>query len=273
MFSLHRESEPRNFGSSWSGRAFVVLPEYLSITSVDDLNASKVNSMLEDTYGWKVPRTDMWFSDHGKLLVDSFLLSDQAKKYIIAREMASTFNNDTYLMTFMITASVTVYHLMLSMMEKRKKPPSPAEMTSYTVICALTATLFVYMSNMQRAILREQNGNLFAVTRGRTSSKEAGKRFRNYEKVDGVDEDYHRGGVEYYNKVIQRNLALRNLIRSLPYSMSNPVFYEDGSYKKHFWTVEISASDQLEKLHDWSHGRKTSKSASAFSSLWQRNSE
>lgn len=255
-FSCHRKAEPANYGSSFLGDAFVVLPEYLDVRSVNDLNAAKVNAMLQETFEWTVPRTEMWFSDHGKLLVDSFLLSDAAKKYIIAKEMASTFNNDTALMTFFLAGSITVFHLLIGMFEKRRKPLGSAEMMGNVMICATTAAMFYFLMRMQRRLIRDQSGNLSATTRGRTNLSDASKHVRNYEKVELVDPEYHKGGVEYYSKIVQRNIALRNLIRSLPYSMSNPVTNEDGSWKKHFWTVENSAPEQLQDLHDWAMGKE-----------------
>lgn len=266
-FSCHRKVEPTNYGSSLLSDAFVVLPEYLDVKSVNDLNATRVNALLQETFEWTVPRTEMWFTDHGKLLVDSFLLSDAAKKYIIAKEMASTFNNDAALMTFFLVGSITVFHLMIGMFEKRRKPVAAAEMFGNVIICAVTCTMFYFLMMMQRRLMRDRSGNLNATTRGRTNLSEAGKQVRNHEKVEAVDHEYYKGGVEYYSKIVQRNIALRNLIRSLPYSMSNPVINDDGSWKKHFWTVEISAPEQLQDLHDWAVGKviPQSKKGSLFS--------
>ena len=263
-FSCHKKTEPANFGSSLIGNAFVVLPEYLNVASVQDLNAAKVNALLEETYEWKVPRTELWFTDQGKLLVDSFLLSDSAKKYVIAKEMGSTINKDTMVMTFLVMGSITVFNLLVSMFEKRRKPIQSGEMMMIVILCAMTAAMFFKLMQLQRSMVRDQAGNLNAVTRGRSTLKEAANKVKNYEKLETVDPEYHKGGVEYFSKGVQRNMALRNLIRSLPYSMANPVIYEDGSWKKHFWTVEISAPEQLQKLHEWGEGKERSPMSKSF---------
>ena len=264
-FSCHRKTEAANYGSSLNGNAYVVLPEYLDVRSVNDLNAHKVNAFLEETYEWTVPRTDMWFTDPGKLLIDSFLLSEGAKKYIIAKEMACTMNNDVPLLTFLLMGSMTTFHLMVSAFEKRKKPMNQSDMFFSVLLSAFVALMFFKLMHTQRSVVREQSGNLYAVTKGKATLKEASEASQNLKKLDTVDPEYHRSGVEYYSKQIQRNLALRNLVRSLPYSMANPVINEDGSWKKHFWSVEISSPEALNQLHEWAEGKERSSRQKAMS--------
>lgn len=257
-FSCRRKTESRNYGSSSNGNAFVVLPEYLDVRSINDLNADKVNGILEETYEWTVPRADMWFTDPGKLLIDSFLLSEGAKKYVIAKEMASTMNNDVSLLTFLLMGSMTTFHLMVSAFEKRKKPMNQSDMFFSILLSAFVALMFFKLMHTQRSIVREQSGDLYAVTKGRATLKEAMEAIQNFKKLDTVDPEYHKSGVEYYSKQIQRNLALRNLVRSLPYSPANPVINEDGSWRKHFWSVEISSPESLNQLHEWAEGKERS---------------
>ena len=255
-FSCRRRTEAANYGSSLTGNAHVVLPEYLDVRSMNDLNAQRVNAFLEETYEWRVPRRDMWFTDPGKLLIDSFILSEGAKKYIIAKEMACTMNNDVPLLTLLFMGSMTTFHLMVSAFEKRKKPMN--DMFFSVLLSAFIALMFFKLMHTQRSVVREQSGNLYAVTKGRATLREASEASQGFRRLETVDPEYHRGGVEYYSKLIQRNLALRNLIRSLPYSMANPVINQDGSWKKHFWSVEISSPETLNQLHEWAEGKERS---------------
>lgn len=262
-FSCRRESEGTNYGSCLNGNAHVVLPEYLEVRSVNDLNAEKVNGILEETYEWRVPRNEMWFTDPGKMLIDSFILSEGAKKYIIAKEMGSTMNNDVPLLTFLLMGSMTTFHLMVSAFEKRKKSTVQSDMFS-VLLSAFVALMFFKLMHTQRSIAREQNGNLYAVTKGKATLKEASEASQKFKKLDTVDPEYHKHGVEYYSKQVERNLALRNLVRSLPYTMANPVINEDGSWKKHFWSVEISSPETLNMLHEWAEGKKPSHTQKAM---------
>ncbi|KAK0098246.1 hypothetical protein PV326_010145 [Microctonus aethiopoides] len=131
--------------------------------------------------------------DDAKKFLESFLLSDDGKKYAIAHEILMTDNYNIVIQSVvsaLLTGGVYVLsaHLneSLSMFDK----PRTIRVVMYLVI----ASFFWGVWAMQKDIL----------TRRYESSVD--------EKISQLGPKYVKGAVEFYDKMLQRNIALRTLL-------------------------------------------------------------
>ncbi|KAK0175705.1 hypothetical protein PV327_009434 [Microctonus hyperodae] len=134
-----------------------------------------------------------WNQDEAQKLLESFLLSDDSKKYAIAREILMTDNYNIIIQSVgssMLTGGVYILsaHLneSLSMFDK----PRTIRVFMYLVI----VTFFWGIWAMQKDIL----------TKKYESSVD--------EKISQLGVKYVKGAIEFYDKMLQRNIALRTLL-------------------------------------------------------------
>lgn len=71
------------------GKSTLIIPKYLNVESLDDLKSSYINSLLKKEFNFELKDRDQWFTDDGKKIISSFLLTDQAKKFLLSRYMNS----------------------------------------------------------------------------------------------------------------------------------------------------------------------------------------
>lgn len=134
-----------------------------------------------------------WSRDDAKKLLESFLLSDDGKKYAIAREILMTDNYNIIIQSIasaLLTGGVYVLsaHLndSLSLFDK----PRTIRVFMYLVIASFAWGVWA----MQKDIL----------TRKYESSVD--------EKISQLGVKYVSGAIEFYDKMLQRNIALRTLL-------------------------------------------------------------
>ena len=61
----------------------ILIPDYLNAESVKELRAKKINELLFDKFKIELTNEE-WLTDDGLNIINSFLLSDNAKKLLIA---------------------------------------------------------------------------------------------------------------------------------------------------------------------------------------------
>ena len=257
---------PKNFGSIFSLRdkpppfesirAISLLPDHFNVTSIKDLKAARLNQLLQNDYEWSVPTNEMWLTEAGKLLVDSFLLSDQAKKFLIARELNSCCNNWDLIKEASITAGSFFSFFILTaklwnfLTASGVVPMTWPFLATFIVmpffLCYLVSILFSKYINLNR---RTINGESRALTRG---LHDASGLKSMPENKNFISNDYHDGAIEYYSKEIQRNRALRSLMKTDHeanewnyFKRKYSKFTEDGNYKS---SVPILS---LQRIKGW----------------------
>jgi len=134
-----------------------------------------------------------WTSPDGLSLESALLLSESAQKFAIAREIASTSTNQIPLQ---ITANGMGAFLFIYLSAAFNKKTSlftrPVKQRAifYSILGSFTLTLWLLIRDFMNV------------------------HFENsvYEIAGSINEDYARGAVEYYSKILQRNVALRSLL-------------------------------------------------------------
>lgn len=176
---VHRGSTYSSYG------AIIGIPLHFSYQSVDDIDKDKI------TLGGKKIK---WDSPAGQQLADSLILSEKARQFAIARELF-----------YLHTHHIHVYGLLLfgcgiaaywtgaainAMYRLTHRTPVSARAAVFGFIAGAWATVYCLASDS------------YSSYRDRKADR----------KVAALHFDYADGGVEFYNKLLQRNQALRSLM-------------------------------------------------------------
>ncbi|XP_057320342.1 transmembrane protein 177 [Microplitis mediator] len=134
-----------------------------------------------------------WFRPDAKQLLESLVLSDDAKKYAIGREIIMTDNKFIYTEAIAVTGIAAAYYASTfkanEILGLLKKPRS-LRFFVYSVIGAFYWGLWA----MQRDVLTRHF------------------EYVSDKKLSELNENYVKGGLEFYSKTLQRNMALRSLL-------------------------------------------------------------
>lgn len=121
----------------------------------------------------------------------SLVLSEPAKKYSIARELMLTDNHRIFIKS--ITPSVVLIPMyVLGHFMYYRLPQNPVRVKSLALVLVSNIGVLVWF--------------LIRTTTEKFYQKKAD------EKLCDISEEYIKGGIEYYEILIQRNLALRNIL-------------------------------------------------------------
>lgn len=130
-------------------------------------------------------------SEYGKKIIESLNFSESAKKYSIARELCLTDNSRIFIKSLSFpTILMPMYAFGNTIITSLPANPFRVRALAFFLLCNLG--LFVWV------LVRSAIENFY--------------QFDADKKVCNISEEYIRGGIEYYEKLMQRNLALRNII-------------------------------------------------------------
>lgn len=198
-----REASVRFFpvigGDVWSAGstnfvrgAIIGIPYCFTYESTDDIDTSEV------IVGSNSPRSKerkfvSWETDAAKDLLEAFVLSEQAKKFAIAREIHVTSSHKRLVLCLVPPAFVVCTYLLGALIAHRNKISKrmlPVRMTVYSIY---TALLLAVTYGMYRSILEHYD-------------RQADKR------AIGTNFEYYQpAAIAYYEQLLKRNRALREL--------------------------------------------------------------
>lgn len=130
-------------------------------------------------------------SEFGQQFLKSLILSEAAKKYSIARELMLTDSHRIFIKS-VLSAVVLMPMYALGSYVYNGLPPNPARVRMLALVLLSNIGVLVWF------FARTATENFY--------QKKAD------EKVCDIGEEYIKGGIEYYETIIQRNLALRNIL-------------------------------------------------------------
>lgn len=250
---------PQFVGSGQLHKSYAVLPDYANISSLSELRSDHLNAYLEKVYGWKVEDPELWLSGPGKLLIDSFILSDRAKKFMIAKTAYLADNKSCYLLAPVVAILTFMFYTMtdLSAVRNRGGHQGPvAQAFSFIAMCALIGGNF-YLFRFFFMQKLHGDADVKAITRGLMDEQQI-RDAQQQGKILPIDKEYCEGAIEYYNKEIQRNLSLRQLMKKTTpwYKGMFGAFNEDGDYQKSALSYDPRASRCIRKIIAWKMGHK-----------------
>lgn len=130
-------------------------------------------------------------SESGQSFMKSLVLSDSAKKFSIAREIVLTDNFRIFLksISFSITL-LPMYILGEYVMSSLPANPVKVKTLAFFFLCNLGIFVWLFVRNIIEKFYQNEADKV----------------------VGSINEEYTRGGIEYYEKLIQRHVALRSII-------------------------------------------------------------
>ena len=123
----------------------------------------------------------------------SLLLSDSAQKYAIAREVCKANTQNVAVQAFLNMASCYAYYYLTYSFNRKANMfsrPLQLRVTLYTLLGGIVFTTWMFLKD-------------FTTYRWEEDADE---------KAAGISEEYAQGALEFYSKILQRNLAMRSLL-------------------------------------------------------------
>jgi hypothetical protein len=165
--------------------SIVGLPANFAYRSIDDIDKTKLQ------IGQKLIN---WDSPEGKLFADSLILSDNAKRFVIARQVNYLKSLQVYIDNgFLVFFSLLAYwagHAANVLLHLKRKLPTWLRVGAYACFASIGVTLYFLAKDEYFCFLDDK------------ADKRAGE----------FGKDYMAGGLEYYSKELQRNKALRVIL-------------------------------------------------------------
>lgn len=130
-------------------------------------------------------------SESGQKFMESLILSEPAKKFSIARELILTDNFRVFIKSILFPMTLfPMYAIGSYIINLLPANPIPIRVLAFFLLC--NVGVFIWL------LVRTVTENLYQIDAD--------------EIVGNINEEYARGGIEFYEKLIQRNLALRSII-------------------------------------------------------------
>jgi len=130
-------------------------------------------------------------SEPGQKFMESLILSEPAKKFSIARELILTDNFRVFIKSISLSMTLLpMYAIGSHLMDLLPANPIKIRALAFFLLC--NVGVFVWL------LVRTAIENFYQIDADKI--------------VGNINQEYARGGVEFYEKLIQRNLALRSII-------------------------------------------------------------
>lgn len=257
--------ESTTFGLKWFQNATVLLPDYLNINSFDELRAVHINRLLKQAFGFEVGKED-WATPEGRSVIESFMLSDSAKKFLIARDIHSLRTSerayDFAVAALFVNIALMIQSryrdkmkVMISKKMKNKFFGSKNPVIQFWLFSVPVAALISYMFYALIQVQIQRDADAMALTKGCKDSDTIHK--TSFSESNVFDVSYYLGAKEYYLKVLERNRAMRNIIDRDPnisfYKkvLSLGLFSRKGDEMAGGFGVRLSTSARLNNVNEW----------------------
>lgn len=172
------------------------LPYYFSYTKLSDINLNHIKLASKYSIDWK--------SKSGKMLLNSFILSDAAKKFAMAKEIHFADSFRFYGHCFIVYfCGLTGFFLTNFLLKKNGIINRPFLTLSpiYSLSIFVTYILYLVIQGIADDYIHHEV---------------------DLRTIKSYNKDYINGGIEYYQKLLQRNKALRDLLGEKGLQMYNP---------------------------------------------------
>ena len=269
----------RTLGNASWGPAYAAIPDYLNVTSIDDLKVDKLSRLIKQYYGVDIGEEEQWLSKEGPLL-QSFIMSDNAKKFIIARQLYSAECSPIATKVGVFFATVYTYFifkdLLLKIAIRRQRSvkniPNGKLVALSVVPLAMLYILWKFV-NFQIDNVHHLECDARAISGGELTLQEVNKRSRllknafiNIKSSGFMDEfsaiydftnkdnpkseDLEDAAIEYYTNLIKRHLALKDICKSSGdfFGLSHLQFSDEGSFKSFQMDYIPDASQSLNQI-------------------------
>lgn len=246
------------FAKSSSG-CIVGIPPYIKYESQLDIPADQLNLTplplfkvkpdneqedvnLDDVIDEKLPSSDNRLKSHkidintedGRIYINSLLLSDNARRFLIARQIFYTdthqivYNNGNLALAFMLPVSIS--RLIINQFEHIRRSV-PYRLNLYMLTGTFSFLLFLMTKDMIQVYYDRESDS----------------------RAASLGINYLEGGVEYYTKCLQRNVAIRNVHKAFADTIDERGNINGGLLFRGLRQTELPLTDRLElllKMHE-----------------------
>lgn len=247
----------------------LIIPKYLTAESLNDLKSTYINELLKKEYGIELKNTEQWFSEDGKKLISSFLLTDDAKKFLISTNLHSLKNNQ--ISTYYVLSSICFYvfgqlikwQKDLSdlfkdpkFQQRRSEQLKPKFWRSFffryqkSVTLFFTSTWLMFCTVLYYCAGVKNSRDSDALTLSRGLANATLIKSRN----NLIDFNYYSGGEEAYRKILDRNQSLNNLFYKDVNGLERffkfiPITKEGNKFT--YFSNEVPILSAYENLNNW----------------------
>ncbi|XP_049845290.1 transmembrane protein 177 isoform X2 [Schistocerca gregaria] len=134
-----------------------------------------------------------WSTREGQQFLDSLILSDAAQKFAIGCEVAYVRTPYVYLNTLYPFAALSLVYTIAQNLNRKlhmEKQPQAIRGVVYSVLAIFGVGLWAVLKDVTSTHYEKKCD----------------------EEVSSLSETYAKGGLEFYSKILQRNIALRSLL-------------------------------------------------------------
>ncbi|XP_013786320.1 transmembrane protein 177-like [Limulus polyphemus] len=207
-------------GSTYTKMGTIIgLPYHFSYNSKEEIDHSKIQ-----VYNNSEPK---WGSTAGQELLDSLILSENAQKFAIAREIHLGTTSYVYVFGGLFSLSTTSAYSLGSALSTKygiRLARMPIRLTLYTLCGLLGFAIFITLKD---------NASLYWDKYADEMAAQTGN-------------GYIEGGIEFYQKMLQRNRALRHLMGNY----GKKVYTATGNNEVLFRMSHIPYTSRLDFLHE-----------------------
>ncbi|XP_053211138.1 uncharacterized protein LOC128394795 [Panonychus citri] len=187
----------------------VFLPDYLNISSGEQLTALAICNIIGLMgENFESLAADDWLTPDGKSFINSFLLSERAKKYLVTQTSYSNLNPEYHLKYIVFSLVSAVFLVCMAMVDERAK--GGIAKIGLLLLLAIPMGLLKNLLSGHSRLLCESNGVAQAISRNMLTWREMIKT----QDESLIDEEMLLGALEYYSKLLQRNKASYRLFSS-----------------------------------------------------------
>ncbi|KAK4305697.1 hypothetical protein Pmani_022423 [Petrolisthes manimaculis] len=165
-------------------KAIIGIPQSFAFTSEHDF----------DTRGILINQQQVpWSTPAGQSLKQSLVLSPEAKKFAICREMMSVNTNEPFILGTLAATNMLMMYLLASGVNRTQNfyvRPRSLRLTWYALVGSFGAAMWTLIKD--------------STTLNHENSAD--------QQAASVSPSYTQGGLEFYEKILQRNIALRELM-------------------------------------------------------------
>lgn len=250
---------PAHYGSGRLHAAYVALPDHFNLTKITDLRANSLNNYMWHLYAFTVDDPQLWLTPVGKILIDSFVLSDRAKKFVIVRQAYMADNQFAIMFAPICFLLTYVFYLTSDITRKQARHASTTlkVLASFTSFCLIFAN-FILIRHMKLQQMY-YDADAKALTRGAFDKESLNELAMKGQKLP-IDPELFEGAIEFYSKEIQRNRAIRQLIKRESkawFSDGSGRFTEEGDFRSSSFSSDPFPSRAIRNIVNWKTNRKS----------------
>ena len=255
---------------SMLGKSTLIIPKYLAAESLKDLKSSYINGLLKREYGVELKENNDWFSEEGKQIISSFLLTANAKKFLISSKLHQLNKDHTFVyfnlsvVTIYVIGQLIKWHKELgeALIDKRSLERRNTQLTKpgfwrFMLQHYKKSTLFAVLGpwtylcvSLFYGVGVKHSRDSDAMTLSRSLADATTIKSR----TNMLDFNYYSGGEEAYLKALDRNRSLNRLffdgLKNYERIFRRIPFDEDGKELRPF-SNRLSTKDKYDNLNNW----------------------